>query len=83
MIDPSLLDVLACPETKKDLELASEDVIAKVNAAIEQGTLRNRSQEKVTEKIDGGLLRVGDASALYPIRKDIPILLVDELIVLD
>lgn len=83
MIDKDLLSLLACPETKKDLELADEETLRRVNEAIAAGTLRNKAQEKVTEPIEGGLFRVGDKSALYPIRDNIPILLVDELIILD
>lgn len=80
MIDPTLLSILACPETKKNLELADENLISKVNTAIAEGKLTNRLQQKVTENLDGGLLRVGDNRYLYPIRNGIPMLLIEELI---
>jgi len=83
MIDKTLLSILACPETKKDLELADQTTIQKVNQLIDQGKILNRSKEKVTKKIDGGLFRTGDRSCLYPVRNNIPILLVDELILLE
>ncbi len=83
MIDKTLLDILACPETKKDLELVDAATIEKVNAGIAAGCVGNRARQKVTKKIDGGLYRVGDHSCFYPIRKNIPILLVEELIVLE
>ncbi|MGE0268190.1 MAG: Trm112 family protein [Candidatus Omnitrophota bacterium] len=82
MIDKDLLDILACPETKKDVELADQDTVAKINQAIKEGRVRNKSQQKVEQPIDGGLFRVGDRSCIYPIRDHIPILLVDELILL-
>ncbi|MCA9394402.1 MAG: hypothetical protein KC900_09385 [Candidatus Omnitrophica bacterium] len=82
-IDKDLLSILACPETKKDLEAADQDVIDRINAAIAAGKVRNRAQEKVTEPIDGGLFRVGDRGSVYPIRENIPVLLVEELILLD
>lgn len=83
MIDKDLLDILACPETKKDLQLAELSVIAKINKAIEEGRVKNRAQKQVSQKIDGGLLRVGDTRFLYPVREGIPILLIEELICLD
>ena len=81
-IDQQLLDILACPETKEPVALADETLIAKLNTAIEAGTLRNRAGEQVTEKIDGGLVRE-DHKYLYPIRDDIPIMLIDEGIPLE
>lgn len=83
MIDKDLLKILACPETKKDLEPADEDTIRKINVAIQAGQIRNILQAKVERPIDGGLFRVGDRSCLYPIRENIPVLLVEELILLD
>jgi uncharacterized protein YbaR (Trm112 family) len=81
-INQQLLDILACPETKEPVALADEALIAKLNAAIEAGTLKNRAGENVTEKIDGGLVRE-DKQYLYPIRDDIPIMLIDEGIPLE
>ncbi|MCP4395721.1 MAG: hypothetical protein GY801_00210 [bacterium] len=78
-IDGKLLEILACPETKETVAPADETLIAKINAAIEAGTLHNRGGEKISEQIDAGLLR-GDKKFLYPIRDDIPIMLIDEAI---
>ena len=83
MIDDALLSILACPQTKKDLERVDEAMLAKVNQLIKEGKLRNKAGEAVIKQIDGGLFRVGDRSCLYPIRDNIPILLVDELILLE
>jgi uncharacterized protein YbaR (Trm112 family) len=44
--------------------------------------VRNRAGRAVTETLDGGLLRA-DGKFLYPIRQDIPVMLVDEAILLD
>jgi len=82
MIDKTLLSILACPETKKDLELADAATVQQVNQRIAEGKILNRAKEKVTKKIDGGLFRAGDRSCIYPVRNNIPILLVDELILL-
>jgi uncharacterized protein YbaR (Trm112 family) len=82
MVDKKLLDILCCPETKQDLELVAAETVKKVNDAITAGTVKNRGGEKVTEKIDAGLLRE-DKRYLYPIREDIPIMLIDEAIPYD
>ncbi|MFA6242625.1 MAG: hypothetical protein WC655_16930 [Candidatus Hydrogenedentales bacterium] len=82
MVDPELLKILVCPENKTPVALADDALIASLNAAIEQGTLKNRAGEKVEEKFDGGLVRE-DKVYLYPIRDDIPIMLIDEAIPLE
>jgi uncharacterized protein YbaR (Trm112 family) len=81
-IDEQLLEILACPETKEPVALAEDALIDKLNEAIAAGTLCNRAGEKITEKIDGGLVRE-DKKYLYPIRDDIPIMLIDEGIPLE
>jgi uncharacterized protein YbaR (Trm112 family) len=78
-ISQELLDILACPETKQPLTLAEPALIATLNNRIRQGTLTNRGGAPVTEPIDSGLVRE-DRRYLYPIREDIPIMLIDEAI---
>jgi uncharacterized protein YbaR (Trm112 family) len=82
MVDPELLSILVCPENKTPVTEADSDLVAKVNAAIEAGTLKNRAGENIKERIDGGLVRE-DGLYLYAIRDDIPIMLIDEAIPLD
>ena len=79
MVDKVLLDILCCPETKQDLTLLPEPAIAKINQRIKEGAVKNRSGQAVREAIDGALLRA-DKKFLYPIREDIPIMLIDEAI---
>jgi len=82
MVDPELLKILVCPENKTPVSLADDSLVEKVNAAIESGGLKNRAGEKVEGRIDGGLVRE-DKVYLYPIRDDIPIMLIDEAIPLE
>ena len=79
MIDEELLKILVCPENKTPVQLVDDAVIEKLNAAIDKGELKNRGGETIEEKIEAGLLRE-DKAYLYPIRDDIPIMLIDEAI---
>ena len=79
MIDEALLEILACPETKEEVRLVSSSVVEAVNRKITDGLIINRGGEKVAEIIDGGLVRA-DGKFLYPIREEIPIMLIDEAI---
>jgi uncharacterized protein YbaR (Trm112 family) len=82
MVDKELLDILCCPETKQDLSLLPEPTITKINQRINGGTIKNRSGQTVRETIGGALLRA-DKKYFYPIREDIPIMLIDEAIPCD
>ena len=82
MVDQELLDMLCCPETKEDVFLADGKLIETLNRKVEAGGITNRGGEIVKEKMDSGLIRA-DKRYLYPIREDIPIMLIDEAIPLD
>jgi uncharacterized protein YbaR (Trm112 family) len=79
MLDPELLKILCCPETNQSLALADPALIEQLNREIAAGQLRTRADAPVSEQIDGGLLRA-DGRFLYPIRQDIPVMLIDEAI---
>lgn len=79
MIDPELLKIMCCPETCQPIALADAALVEKLNRQIAAGQLRNRAGQLVTEKIDGGLIRQ-DNQFLYPIRNNIPVMLIDEAI---
>ncbi len=78
-IDPELLKILCCPETHQDIRLAEPSLIEQINREITAGRLQNRAGQPVKEQIDGGLLRA-DGKFLFPIRHDIPVMLVEEAI---
>ncbi|HKR78435.1 MAG TPA: Trm112 family protein [Nitrospira sp.] len=81
-VDKDLLAILCCPETKLDVSMADETLIGKLNDAVSRGVLKNRAQKPVTELLDGGLVR-SDRKVLYPIREDIPVMLIEEGIPLE
>ena len=76
-LDKDLLAILCCPDTKQAVALADEGVVQKLNVAIEKGVLKNKADKPVTEKLDGGLIR-SDQQILYPVRENIPVMLIDE-----
>lgn len=82
MVDPELLEILVCPETKQPVRVADNDLVERINLAIQSGEIRNRAGEQVKDPIDGGLVRE-DGVLLYPVREDIPIMLIDEALELD
>lgn len=79
MIDKELLEILVCPETGEPLEEVDQEIVARLNGLVELGTLVDRSGEPVSEKIEGGLLCRG-GKYLYPVRENIPILLIESSI---
>ncbi len=82
MIDPELLKIIRCPETQQSIAAAEPSLVESLNRKILAGQLCNRGGQPVPEKIDGGLVRA-DQKYLYPVRQDIPIMLIDEGIPLD
>ncbi len=79
MIDAELLKILCCPETHQELRMADPALVEQLNQQAGSGSLKNRAGQPVKEKLDGGFLRA-DGQFLYPIRKNIPVMLVDEAI---
>lgn len=78
-IDKDLLAILCCPETKQDVILADDALIGRLNERIAKGELKNKAGQPVTERLDGGLMRA-DRKVVYPIRDDIPVMLIEEAI---
>jgi uncharacterized protein YbaR (Trm112 family) len=78
-VSEELLEILVCPETKQPVALASEEVLRKLARDIEEGKVRNRGGDKVTEPITEGLVRE-DGKILYPVDDGIPVMLIEESI---
>ena len=82
MVDPELLEILVCPETHQPVRPAEGGVLDRLNQAIRSGGVTNRGGSEVAEPLKEGLIREDD-KILYPVREDIPIMLIDEAIELD
>jgi uncharacterized protein YbaR (Trm112 family) len=73
------LEILRCPQDRSALSAADDALVARLNAEIQRGRLRNQGGRPVKKKLDGGLVReAGDL--LYPVLDEIPLLLADEAI---
>jgi len=80
-IEKDLLKILACPDTHQSLAEASAEVLAELNERIRAGGVQNVGGREVDLELEAGLLRE-DGRILYPIRDQIPVLLIDEGIAL-
>lgn len=81
-VDKDLLAILCCPETKQAVTLADAALIQRLNEAIQNRRLQNKGKQAVTDPVEGGLLRA-DGKILYPIRENIPVMLIEEGIPLE
>ncbi|HYG33562.1 MAG TPA: hypothetical protein VEC99_02180 [Clostridia bacterium] len=79
MISPELQKLLCCPETRQDLHLADPGLISSLNSQFVAGKLRNRAGQPVSQMLEAGLIR-SDGKFLYPIRQNIPVMIIEEAI---
>lgn len=74
-VDPSLLEILACPVDKEEVSLVSL-------SEERRAEIRDRYREKFRDEepvVDQGL-KCARCGRIYPIVSDIPVMLVDEAI---
>ena len=77
MLSADFLSLLCCPDDRTPLKQADDEVVARLNALIEAGKLKNRGSQTVPKRLDGALVRA-DGQIAYPIVDEIPVLLIDE-----
>jgi uncharacterized protein YbaR (Trm112 family) len=78
MIAPELLEVLCCPADRTPVRLADAAELDALNARIASG-VKNNGGTVVAEKLDAAIIRV-DGTFAYPVREEIPVMLIDEAI---
>ena len=78
-MDKQLLTILRCPISYKGLALLKKDPLARLNAAIAAGELKNVDGRALTTQLSEALL-TDDGKIAYPVNDGIPVLLEDEAI---
>ena len=76
-VDPELVEILVCPDTKLNVDLAPAETVEKINLAIKENTVLNVDGQSVNEPLQDGLLREDD-KIIYPVRDSIPVMLIGE-----
>ncbi len=75
-LDPILLEILRCPETRQTLTEADAAFVDDLNRRIAEGSVVDRAGQVVSEPVDGALLRE-DGAWLYVIRDQTPDMVID------
>ena len=78
MLAPELLEVLCCPADRSAVRLATPTELEGLNARIASG-VKNNAGASVAGKLDAAIIRV-DGTFAYPVREEIPVMLIDEAI---
>ena len=77
-----ILDILRCPESGQTLRLAPPELIRTLEGRRTAGGVLDRAGNQIGEPFTAGLVRE-DGLVFYRVREGIPILLIDESIILD
>jgi uncharacterized protein YbaR (Trm112 family) len=81
-LEPFLLDLVVCPETRQALRVADDALLQRLNAAVDKEKLKDRSGQTLAPRLQTALVRADDVVA-YPVWDDVPRLLVDAGILLE
>ena len=77
-----ILDILRCPESGQTLRLAPPELLRKLEGRRAADGVRDRAGKQIGEPFTAGLVRE-DGLVFYRVLEGIPILLIDESILLD
>ena len=75
-IDKEWVAIYRCPETLQTVSVADSSLIQRLNDAVIRGSLQTKGNKPVSTQLEGGLIRE-DQQILYPIREDIPDMLIE------
>ena len=81
-VDPELVEILVCPDTKLNVDLAPAETVEKINLAIKENIVLNVDGQSLNDPLQDGLLREDD-KIIYPVRESIPVMLIGEGIPMD
>ena len=76
-VDPELVEILVCPDTKLNVDLAPAETVEKINLAIKENIVLNVDGQSINDPLQDGLLREDD-KIIYPVRDSIPVMLIGE-----
>jgi uncharacterized protein YbaR (Trm112 family) len=76
-IDRKLLEILCCPATRVPVRELDGAGVARLNRAVEAGTLKYENGEPVSEVLEEALI-TEDGKTVYEIRNSIPIMLIEK-----
>ena len=79
MIDEQLLALIRCPISGQTLAIAPAEMVAGLNKKIDEGQLRDASDQLVQGHLDQGLINES-GDRMYPVRGGIPSLVSDAAI---
>jgi uncharacterized protein YbaR (Trm112 family) len=76
-LSADLLEILVCPDDRTPVRVADAPLVERLNAAIAAGKVKNKAGAAVTDAVQTALVRK-DNAVLYPVRDDIPVMLIEE-----
>jgi uncharacterized protein len=81
MISQELISILACPESKQKLSIAKDETVSELNGLIPLEKVTTVKGDTVKSEVETLLIRE-DNKVGYPVREGIPLLLIEEGIIL-
>lgn len=76
-MNKEIYELLCCPDTKQPVSELDAETVKVLNNAIGKGKLKNAGDKIVKERMDTALVRE-DGKIAYPVRNNIPIMLIQE-----